>query len=216
MYYSYSNSGPAVAAAVVDKVTGERFEDYVQETFCDRIGMPTADYSYSERTRALLTNLYHRDARTPFPYRHDALRPSGALNASAREMGAYLRFLLRRGGTDAGKILAQTSIQRLETPVSSYGAKAGLTGGCGLGNCAELDRRGFWWRGHNGGRDGALADLSYRPEQGVGYFFAINAGNWSVRRHRPGAGGVPHEGSRRSRSPARGGCCAGAARRPCL
>src|SRR5262245_45315347 len=80
-FYSYSNSGPAVAAAIVEKLTGKRFEDYVQESFFDRIGMPTADYFYSERTRALLTNLYHRDGRTPFPYGHRALRPSGALNA---------------------------------------------------------------------------------------------------------------------------------------
>jgi CubicO group peptidase (beta-lactamase class C family) len=176
-FYSYSNSGPAVAAAVVEKLTGKRFEDYVQESFFERVGMPTADYFYSERTRALLTNHYHRDARTPYPYQHHALRPSGALNASAREMGAYLRFFLLRGETDDGKILAERSIQRMERPVSSYGAKAGLTGGCGLANFAWLDRRGFWWRGHDGGRDGARADLAYRPEQGVGYFFAINAGN---------------------------------------
>ena len=89
-FYSYCNSGPAVAAAIVEKLTGKRFEDHVQESFFDRIGMPTADYFYAERTRALLTNLYHRDGRTPYPYQHHALRPSGALNASAREMGAYL------------------------------------------------------------------------------------------------------------------------------
>ncbi len=177
-FYSYCNSGPPVAAAIVEKLTGKRFEDFVQESFFDRIGMPTADYFYSKRTRALLTNLYHRDGRTPYPYQHHALRPSGALNASARDMGAYLRFLLRRGETDAGRILAERSIQRMETPVSSYGAKAGLPGANGLANYGSSDRRGFWWRGHDGARDGARATLSYRPEQGVGYFFAINAGHW--------------------------------------
>jgi CubicO group peptidase (beta-lactamase class C family) len=176
-FFSYCNSGPPVAAAVVEKLTGKRFEDYVKDRFFDPIGMPTADYFYPERTRALLTNLYHLDGRTPYPYRHHALRPSGALNASAREMGAYLRFLLRRGETDAGRILAERSIQRMETPVSSYGAKAGLTVGYGLANDVWPDRRGFWWRGHDGGREGARANLSYRPEQGVGYFFAINARN---------------------------------------
>jgi hypothetical protein len=179
-FYSYSNSGPPVAAAVVEKLTGKRFEDYVQETFFDRIGMPTADYFEPQRTRALLTKLYHRDGRTPYPYRHDALRPSGALCASAPEMGAYLRFFLRRGETDAGRILAAGSIQRMETPVSSYGAKAGLPGAYGLANFGMPDRRGFWWRGHDGARDGARARLFYRSEQGVGYFFAINAGNWSA------------------------------------
>jgi CubicO group peptidase (beta-lactamase class C family) len=177
-FYSYSNAGPPVAAAVVEKLTGKRFEDYVQETFFDRIGMPTADYFDSERTRALRTTLYHRDGRTPYPIGHDAVRPSGALRASAREMGAYLRFFLRRGETDAGNILAERSIQRMETPVSSYGARAGLPGAYGLANFGRPDRRGFCWRGHDGARDGARARLFYRPEQGVGYFFAINAENW--------------------------------------
>jgi CubicO group peptidase (beta-lactamase class C family) len=179
-FYSYSNAGPPVAAAVVEKLTGKRFEDYVQETFFDRIGMPTADYFASERTRALRTTPYHRDGRTPYPDRHDALRPSGALRASAREMGAYLRFFLRRGETDAGNILAERSIQRMETPVSSYGAKAGLLGAYGLANFGTSDQRGFWWRGHDGARDGARARLFYRPEQGVGYFLAINAENWGA------------------------------------
>ena len=90
--YAYTGAGAAVAAAVIEKVTGVRFEAYVTQTFFDPIGMPTADFLYSTRTRALLTNLYHPDGRTPYPYAHTALRSTGALNASAREMGAYLVF----------------------------------------------------------------------------------------------------------------------------
>jgi CubicO group peptidase (beta-lactamase class C family) len=174
---AYSNSGPSVAAAVIEKVTGMRFEDYVRRTFFDPIGMPTADYFLSARTSALLTNQYHQDGRTPFPYRHNALRPSGALKASAREMGAFLRFLLRRGEADSGRILTEASLQRMETPASSYGARAGLTVGEGLANYTIFDRRGFVWHGHGGATDGARAELSYRPEQGEGFFYAINAAN---------------------------------------
>jgi CubicO group peptidase (beta-lactamase class C family) len=175
--FAYCNSGPPVAAAVIEKVTGMRFEDYVRRTFFDPIGMPTADYLLSARTSALVTNLYHRDGRTPFPYQHNALRPSGALEASAREMGAYLRFLLRRGEADSGRILTEASLQRMETAVSSYRARAGLKVGDGLGNWTIVDRRGFLWHGHDGATDGARAELWYRHEQGVGYFYAINAGN---------------------------------------
>jgi CubicO group peptidase (beta-lactamase class C family) len=46
--FSYSNAGPAVAAAIVEKLTGKRFEDYVKETFFDPLGMSTADYFYSQ------------------------------------------------------------------------------------------------------------------------------------------------------------------------
>jgi CubicO group peptidase (beta-lactamase class C family) len=177
---SYTNSGPSVAAAVVEKVTGKRFEDYVKETFFDPIGLPTADYFYSARSRSLLTNLYRRDGRTPYPYRHTLFRSSGALNASAHEMGAYLRFLLRRGQADSGRILTEASMRRMETPVSSYGAQGGLEVGCGLNNCPSIDHRGFLWHGHMGAIDGALSTLSYRHQEGVGYFFALNASSWKA------------------------------------
>jgi CubicO group peptidase (beta-lactamase class C family) len=71
-YFAYCNAGPTVAAAIIEKLTGKRFEDYVKETFFDRLGMSTADYFDSPRIRALLTKLYHSDGRTPVPYWHSA------------------------------------------------------------------------------------------------------------------------------------------------
>jgi CubicO group peptidase (beta-lactamase class C family) len=174
---SYCNSGPAVAAAVVEKVTGQRFEDYVEANFFKPIGMPTADYLLSPRTEALLTKLYHEDGRTPYPYWHIAMRPAGSINASAREMGAHLRFFLRRGEGAAGRILSESSIVRMETPTTYWGAQGGLKTGYGLHNYTTLDDLGFVWHGHNGGVDGGLSEMAYLPEQGVGYFFSINSGN---------------------------------------
>jgi CubicO group peptidase (beta-lactamase class C family) len=174
--YSYCNSGPSVAAAVVEKVTGQRFEDYVKATFFDPLGMATADYfAASPRTRALRATLYHEDGKTPFPYHNSALWPSGALNASAREMGALLLLLLRRGQSDTRRLLTEASIRRMETPVTSYGAQSGLTVGYGLCNDSIGDDRTRIWRGHSGATVGASSQLFYLPDQGVGFFFAINA-----------------------------------------
>jgi CubicO group peptidase (beta-lactamase class C family) len=173
--FSYCNSGPSVAAAVVEKVTGQRFEDYVKATFFDPLGMATADYfAASPGTRALRATLYHEDGKTPFRYHNSALRPSGALNASAREMGALLLLLLRRGQSDTQRLLTEASIRRMETPVTSYGAQSGLTVGYGLCNDTIRDDRTRIWRGHAGYTDGARAMLYFLPDQGVGFFFAIN------------------------------------------
>ncbi|MEO8215166.1 MAG: serine hydrolase domain-containing protein, partial [Myxococcales bacterium] len=176
--YAYCNSGPAVAAAIVEKLTGQRFEDYVKETFFDPMGMPSADYfGVSPRTRTLLAKAYRADGTTPLPYRNFALRPSGALNASAREMGAVLLLLLRRGQSEKGRLLAEKSISRMETARSSYAAQGGLTVAYGLCNGTVYDDRARVWRGHSGATDGARSELYYLPEQGVGFFFALNAGS---------------------------------------
>jgi len=41
---AYCNSGPAVAAYIVEKITGQRFEDFVEQNFFGPIGMKTATY----------------------------------------------------------------------------------------------------------------------------------------------------------------------------
>lgn len=172
--FAYTNSGPAVTAAIIEKLTGQTFEAYVESTFFKPLGMPTADYFNSTRTQGLLTKLYHADGTTPYPYWNLVMRPSGALNASAREMGALLRFLLLRGEGQGQRILSEASLQRMEVPTTSWGAQGGLRRGYGLHNQAVVDDRGVVWHGHGGDVDGGHSDLAYLPEQGVGYFFSIN------------------------------------------
>ena len=175
--FSYCNSGPAVTAAIVEKLTGRPYEEYVKETLFKPIGMPTADFFEAEGTRGLLTTVYHQDGRTPYPYLHLSLRPAGAVNASSREMGALLRFFLRRGVGETGRVLSEASILRMETPTTDWGAQGGLTYGYGLHNKAMVDDRGFVWHGHSGAVSGCISMLAYLPEQGVGFFGSLNAPN---------------------------------------
>ncbi|PZO08953.1 MAG: hypothetical protein DCF27_06880 [Lysobacteraceae bacterium] len=180
--FAYSNSGPAVMAAIIEKITGKRFETYIQETFLKPIGLPTSDYFLTPRSAQLLSKTYRQDGRTPFPYWHIVMRPSGALNASAREMGAYLQFFLGRGEIDGRRILSEASIQRMERPTTTWGAQGGLKTGYGVHNFTTLDGQGFLWHGHNGGVDGGLSQMQYLAEHGVGYFFAINTANMGAYR----------------------------------
>ena len=71
---AYCNSGAAVLAAVVEKVSGQRFEDYVQEHFFKPLHMDTASYFYTPEV-AELSRLYHSDGVTPYPYWHIAFVP---------------------------------------------------------------------------------------------------------------------------------------------
>ena len=174
---SYCNSGPPVAAAIIEKITGRNFEEYVAENFFRPIGMPTASYLLSAQTEALLARQYRDDGQTPYPYWHIVQRPAGSVNASASEMGQYLRFFIRRGQGPNGQILSEKSLIRMETPASYWGAQGGLKTGYGLCNYTTLDDHGFVWHGHNGGVDGGLSEIGYLIEQGVGYFYSINAGN---------------------------------------
>jgi CubicO group peptidase (beta-lactamase class C family) len=168
---SYSNSGPAVVAYVIEKVTGENFEDYIKKAFFEPLDMMSAGYRYPKEEE-LMATLYEQGK--PAHYWHIAMRPSGAINASARDMAHLLRFFIERGSANGEVILSEQSIRRMERPESSLAAQAGLTTGYGLGNFTSYHKH-FVFHGHDGGINGGLAQLAYLPKQGLGYVLMINA-----------------------------------------
>ena len=171
---AYCNSGPPVAAYIVEKLTGQRFEDFVRENLFLPIGMKTA--TYFESAPGTATTLYHPDGKTPYAYWHILLRPAGSINASANDMAAYLQFYLNRGAVGGKQILPASNLDRMESPASTWAAKEGMKPGYGLSNYWSVED-GFVYHGHNGGVDGGLTEMLYLPDYGVGYFFSINSGS---------------------------------------
>ncbi len=169
---AYCNSGPAVAAYIVEKITGQHFEDYVTQNFFAPIGMKTATFFQPETT--LLTTLYRPDGRTPVSYWNMLYRPAGAINASANDIAAYVRFYLNRGTVNGTQVVPAALIDRMEIPTRTWAAEDGLTAGYGLSSYWNI-QEGFVYHGHNGGVEGGLTEIYYLPEYDVGYFYSINA-----------------------------------------
>lgn len=174
--YSYCNSGPAVLAAVIEKITGEHYEDYVQEHFFNPLHMDTASYFYTPYVQQHLTKLYHSDGVTPYPYWHIAYRPAGAINASPKDMANYVRFYLQRGSFDGKQLLQPASIERMETSETLPSAKLGRMAGYGLYNYETVEGA-FVFHGHQGAVEGGLTEMAYLPDNGRGYAFMINSGS---------------------------------------
>jgi CubicO group peptidase (beta-lactamase class C family) len=171
---AYCNSGPAVAAYIVEKVTGQRFEDYVTQNFFAPIGMKTA--TYFQPTSVPSTTLYHPDGKTPYQYWNILYRPAGSINASADDMAAYVQFYLNRGRVSGTQVMPAAAVDRMEVPTRTWAAQEGLKAGYGLSNYWSVED-GFVYHGHNGGVEGGLTEMSYMPDYGVGYFFSINSGD---------------------------------------
>lgn len=169
---AYCNSGPAVAAYIVEKIAGQRFEDYVTQNFFLPIGMKTA--TYFEAPSPPLTLLYHPDGKTLYPYWNVEYRPAGSINASANDMAAYVQFYLNRGTVNGVEVMPAASIDRMELPTRTWAAQQGLKAGYGLSNYWSI-HDGFVYHGHNGGLAGGLTEMAYMPDYCVGYFYSINA-----------------------------------------
>jgi CubicO group peptidase (beta-lactamase class C family) len=144
---AYCNSGPPVAGYIVEKITGQHFEDYVSQNFFQPIGMTTA--TYFQPTTATLTTLYHSDGKTPYAYWNILLRPAGSINASAKDMAAYVQFYLNRGTVNGVQVVPASSIDRMEIPTRTWAAKEGLKAGYGLSYYWTINDgfvpRSQWW-----------------------------------------------------------------------
>ncbi len=171
---SYCNSGPAVAAYIVEKITGKSFEEYVGQNFFKPIGMGTA--TYFQPASEITTTLYQSNGKTPLPYWAILYRSVGSINASATDMANYLLFYLNRGYMQGIQVIPRSLLDRMETPSSTWAAKEGLRMGYGLNNyCTTHD--GFVYHGHDGNVPGGHSAIAYLPNEGIGYFYSVNSGN---------------------------------------
>lgn len=171
---AYCNSGPAVAAYIVEKITNKNFEEYITKNFFKPIGMKTSTYFQPSES---LTTLYHNDGKTPYSYWNLIYRPSGSINASAEDMTNYLLFYLNRGSINGKQIIPSKDIDRMEIPTSTWAAKDGLKVGYGLGNYCTIHDK-YIYHGHSGGMPGSLTELAYMSDLGIGYFYSINTSNY--------------------------------------
>jgi CubicO group peptidase (beta-lactamase class C family) len=178
-HHSYSNSGPVLAAYVVEKCSGKRFEDYVQEQLFDPLQMKSTGFLWTEAVGDKLAKSYERDGRKAIPYWHISQRPSGALNTTPAEMAHLVQMLLGRGKFNGVTLLQPQSIERMETPTTTLAGRQGVRAGYGLGNYTT-SHKGFLFHGHDGGIEGFLSSYGYLPDHGVGYVYTINAANPSA------------------------------------
>lgn len=176
---SYCNAGPPVAAYVVEKLTGQDFEDYVKENLFDPIGMFAATYRLSDVVREHGVTLYTNGE--PEEYWHISVRPSGAINASPVDMARFASFFVNRGRVNGVQLVSEESLRRMETPSSTTAALAGQEAGYGLNNYSSRHKQ-WVYREHNGGVNGGLTEFSYLPEARVGHAIMINSGSGTAYR----------------------------------
>jgi CubicO group peptidase (beta-lactamase class C family) len=170
----YSNIGYGLAGRALERAAGERYEDFIGRELLAPLGMIDSGFFLDGRAAAALATGYDTDARSVLPYWNMLYRPFGGLNATPRNMAAFVQLLMNRGRHDDHQLIPAEAIDRMLTPRTSLAARNGLTFGYGLGIYQSF-RRGVRFYGHGGDGDGYLAHFAYDPASGLGYFVVINA-----------------------------------------
>ena len=97
---SYSNPGYAIAGYLIEKVTGEKYEDRIAEKIFKPAGMPTSSFVLTKEDEAILAKGYRDRTGTARAIHADLPAPcreSPYVGARARPMGAPAAELGRDG-----------------------------------------------------------------------------------------------------------------------
>ena len=170
--YSYSSAGFVLAGYILEKVSGERYENFLKQNILEPIGMTTSSIGSSEEARRLLAVGYDKYER-PFPGWYDYDEPAGAMNASIKEMALFVQFLLNRGEVGKTRIISDTLFDRIGKPASTLAAQAGLRAGYSFGVGTSY-RGGARWLSHGGAVPGFLAAYAASPDNKLGYVVLQN------------------------------------------
>ncbi len=170
--YAYSSAGYTLAGYILEKITGQRYEDYLEEVILKPIGMITSTFRLNDESKKLLSVGYDNNYK-PIPYFDGYDRPASSLNSSIMEMALFVKFLLNRGRIGDEQIISDSLIDRIGIHTTTIAAKAGQKEGYGFGVAARF-QDGFKWYGHSGGGPGFIARYSYLKDYGLGYVVLAN------------------------------------------
>ena len=172
--FSYANPGYGVAGYLVEKISGQPYDVYVQQNILAPLGITTGEFCLTPANKALLAQGYEGTPSKAVPYREIYLRPAGDMKASPGELAKLVQFFLRRGVGANGPLLKPETIVRMEYPQTVLSAKNGMRLGYGLANYTEVTG-GVVTHGHDGGIGGFISSYRYMPEQNWGYVVLLNS-----------------------------------------
>ena len=175
-YRSYSSAGYMLAGIIIEKITGQKFEDYLKKEILRPIGMTKSTFRLNTETEKFLARGYKANYQ-PSKFWHTYSRPAGSMISAASDMAKFLQFMLNKGRVDGKQIINQTSIERMEISTTDPAAKAGLESSAGLG-LGNHYFKGYKWFTHYGSIMGFCAAYGYCPELEMGCVLLTN--RWDV------------------------------------
>lgn len=170
---AYSNYGAALAGYVVERVSGEPFDTYVERHIFGPLGMARSTFRQPlpATFEPHMARAYMRASGPPKPYELVNARPAGSVSTTGADMARYMIAMLDGGRLGDAQVLdpattrAMFAEQRKHTPPLNAMA---------LGFYRE-DRNGRAIVGHAGATEGFYADMHLMLSERVGLFVAMNS-----------------------------------------
>lgn len=169
----YSNWATALAGYIVQRVSGQRYEDYIERHIFTPLGM--AHSTFRQPLPVALRgqeSLGYPTVDAPaMPYEIVSMPPAGSLASSGADMGRFMLAYLGQGSLDGRQILRPETVRMMHTTITR-----GMPdlNGIGLG-FYQQDMNGHRAVGHGGDTNLFHSELYLLPDDGIGLYISVNS-----------------------------------------
>lgn len=173
---SYSNMGYTLVGMIIESVTGEPYERWLDRELLAPMGLRDSTFGFVTQSgpAADARLAYgHDDKQRPVAALPIWLRPAGQFTTTAADMAQVARFIMGDGRINEKSFVSRELLRAMGRPVTTVAARARLAAGYALGLEAR-DRNGAIGRCHGGAVIGFRAMFCVYPEIGKAFFIAHN------------------------------------------
>ena len=184
--FSYSNMGYTLLGMVIEKVTNEPYESYLDKNLLQPLGMLNSTFGFvsqtGEKADSELT-MGHLDDQTTFPALPIFLRPASQFTTTAYDMGLFLKFIMSDGFLGDQPFVKTELLREMGKPHETEAFQNGLQIGYGLG-ILKRDRHGVVGLAHSGNIVGYHAMIYAFPASKKAFFISHNTDSESANYER--------------------------------
>jgi CubicO group peptidase (beta-lactamase class C family) len=181
----YLNEGYKLVGAIISKVSGMSYEDYITRHILEPLGMNHSAFgkekAESNPEFATPYIVTQEGKHIPSTYPYNTVNAAGGLISSVNNMLRYVYMFLERGAYDGGQLVSEESLQDMQTPRIPTPRLDGYFGSydyaLGLGITSNF--LGHRLIGHSGGIGTATAYMAFIPEMQAGVVVLANGSGYA-------------------------------------
>jgi len=187
--WQYQNLMYMAAGYLIQQITGQTWEEFVQQRIFDPLGMASSNFSIVE-TAEKATDFSHpyREEKDevkeiPFYAAQGAIGPAGAIVSNISDMSKWVLLQLNKGKYGDTQIVSEAQLAQLHFPqmvipeTSNYTEIAYSSYGMGW---AVTTYRGHPMINHSGGIDGFSTLTTFFPQDAIGIVVLANMGGTPI------------------------------------
>ncbi|MEP1097123.1 MAG: serine hydrolase domain-containing protein [Cyclobacteriaceae bacterium] len=174
--FSYSNMGYTMLGLIIERISGERYETYLDKNLLAPLGMKNSTFRFVTQegpnaNKNLAMGHFESGAiQASVPV---YLRPAGQFTTTARDMALFAKFLMSDGSIDGKTIVDETFLRQMGRPTTTESNEQELFSGYQFG-LSYRDRYGVIGYYHSGNIIGYRAVFYLFPEEQKAFFISFN------------------------------------------